>query len=401
VRVVFVNRYFAPDESATSQLASDLAQALVDRGIEVEAVTSRQLYGFPKAKLKARETIGGVKLVRVLTSRFGMGSLVGRSIDYLSFYVSVSLCLAKRLRAGDVVIAMTDPPLLSIPCAAIARFKRARLINWLQDLFPEVAERLAGNRVPLFWRLLRRMRDASLGRAAANVVIGERMAECVRSASDQRVRVVPNWALVEGDVDSSPLRAALGLEGKFVICYSGNMGWAHQLDRLIDAAVVLREHRDIRFLLVGDGVRKNALEARVHSLGLRNVQFRPYQARGLLQQSLSVADLHVASLDPALEGLIVPSKFVGAIAVGRPVLWFGDPDGEVGRMIRSANCGLAAGESTAEALAGELESLAQDGTRIARMREAASELHGKAFSREVILGRWHGLIAKVSVDGHP
>jgi len=86
--VVFVNRYFHPDHSATSQMASDLAFHLAARGWDVAAITSRQRYDDASAGLPRVEEVNGVRIRRVRSTRFGRAGLLGRAIDYVTFYVS-------------------------------------------------------------------------------------------------------------------------------------------------------------------------------------------------------------------------------------------------------------------------------------------------------------------------
>ena len=174
VKLIFVNRYFHPDISATSQMLSGLAFHLAGKGAEVHVITSRQRYDDPAAALSSSELVRGVQVHRVPTSRFGRGNLLGRVLDYASFYLSASLKLASLATRGDIVIAKTDPPLISVPAMLVARLRGAQLVNWLQDLFPEVAER-AGLRLGGIAGLARAARNLSLRKAAANVVLGERV----------------------------------------------------------------------------------------------------------------------------------------------------------------------------------------------------------------------------------
>src|ERR1700676_2324631 len=138
-RIFFVNRYFFPDHSATSQILSDLAFHLAAAGRDVHVVTGRQIYDDPKASLPDRETINGVNVHRVSSTQYGRGALAGRAIDYLSFYRSVRARLMEIARPGDVVIAKTDPPLTSVVALNVTRRSGAHLINWLQDVYPETA----------------------------------------------------------------------------------------------------------------------------------------------------------------------------------------------------------------------------------------------------------------------
>src|SRR5690242_7691888 len=145
-QIIFVNRYFYPDHSATSQILSDLAFELASQGLRIAVIASRQSYDHPGAQLPLKETVRGVGIHRVSTTTFGRASLPGRALDYLSFYFSVWRTIGTIAKPGDILIVKTDPPLLSILGALAQRRRRLVLINWLQDLYPEVASELG---VPL------------------------------------------------------------------------------------------------------------------------------------------------------------------------------------------------------------------------------------------------------------
>ncbi len=196
-RVVFVNRFYAPDESATSQMLTDLAEALARAGVDVEVLCSRQLYGDAGAALPSRATMRGVGVRRIATTCFGRDGLAGRGIDYATFYVSATICLFRCVRRGDVLVMKTDPPLLSLVGWLVARLKRARLVNWLQDLYPEIASRLALSPIPRSLEaLIRAARDLSLANAQLNVVLGTRMRDYLmqRGVAATRISICENWA---------------------------------------------------------------------------------------------------------------------------------------------------------------------------------------------------------------
>ena len=345
-KVLFVNRYFYPDQSATSQLLTDLACALSEARFEVQVICSRQCYDDPSAQLRAKESIGSIKVHRVWTTRFGRNRLLGRALDYATFYCASSLAMLRVLRKGDTVVAETDPPLMSVVAMIAARLKGARLINWLQDIFPEVATSLGANPLPPpLDALLRRWRNASLRFAQINIVLGERMHGYVRSLGvpAQRIQVIENWAerdpALPTPVGGSELRSRLGLDDKFVVGYSGNLGRAHEFQTLLGAAECLRADPDIVFLMIGGGAGMAQLADAALARDLRNFRFLPYQPRDALSDALAASDVHWVSLLPALEGFIVPSKFYGILAAARPVVFIGDLNGELAREINSYGCG--------------------------------------------------------------
>jgi colanic acid biosynthesis glycosyl transferase WcaI len=402
-RLIFVNRFFFPDHSATSQILSDLACHLAASGREVQAVTSAQIYDAPRASLPEFEAVNGVQVHRVPSSRFGRASLFGRSLDYLTFYRSSRRRLIGLARPGDLIVAKTDPPLLSLPVVAAARRRGAGLINWLQDLYPEVAVALG---VPLLrgpsGQQLARRRNRSLQAAEANVVVGELMADKLAAlgVAPARIHVIPNWC---NDAElrplppaDNPLRQAWGFQDKFVFGYSGNLGRAHEFDTVLAAAASLRDDFRFVFLMIGGGKLYDELRSAVEREGLAGTfRFMPYQPRDTLAQSLGVCDAHWVSLNPKLEGLIVPSKFYGIAAAGRPIVMIGDPDGELGRLVTAQSCGFAVKPGDAEALVGVLRRLANEPDTVAQMGARARHLLEARFSRAAALERWRQLLDRL------
>ena len=374
---------------------SDLAFDLARGGVVVRVFTSRLRYDDPAASLAGREEVGGVGVVRVATTRFGRGRLVGRALDYASFYVSAGWALWRELDARTVVVAKTDPPLISVVAAAVARLRGAELVNWLQDLFPEVAGAL-GMRLGrgAVGGALRGLRNWSLRAARANVVLGRCMAERViaEGVPAEQVEVVHNWAdgaevrpVVPG---TNALRREWGLDGRFVVGYSGNLGRAHEFATVLEAAERLRGREDLVFLFTGAGAQRRQVEEEAARRGLGNVLFKPYQPRKRLHESLSAGDVHLVSLNPALEGLIVPSKFYGIAAAGRPTLFVGDTDGEIARLLREGDCGYAVAAGDGAGLAARIETLAGDRGLCEAMGARARRLFEGRFDRAVAVRRW-------------
>jgi glycosyltransferase involved in cell wall biosynthesis len=394
-QIVFANRYYDPDQSATSQMLTDLARGLAASGFDVHIVCSRQLYDDPGTRLVADETIFGVRVHRVATTRFGRNHLLGRALDYASFYVTCAIMLLKLLRPGDVLVAKTDPPLLSILAAPIAKAKRVALINWQQDVFPEVASHLGANPLP-HWldSLLRRLRDASLRAATMNVLIGGRMREylAARGIPVSKLCVIENWAddhaIRPKPTAASALRTRLCLADRFVVCYSGNLGRAHEFETLLGAADALKGQPTFVFLIIGSGAKMEALKRGVATRALDNFCFLPYQPRDTLEDSLAAADVHLVSLLPALEGLIVPSKVYGILSAGRPSIFIGDPDGDVGRIIERARCGRSVRVGESSALGDALRTLAAEPEELAQMGARARQLLCAEYSLQRALERW-------------
>jgi colanic acid biosynthesis glycosyl transferase WcaI len=399
VKIIFLNRFFYPDHSATSQLLTDLAFDLAARGNSVIVITSRQRIDAPRSKLSGLERINGVEVHRVWTTSSSRASLLGRGLDYLSFNFFAAWRLFRLCRRGDVVVAKTDPPLISVAASLIARIRYARQVNWLHDLFPEVAIRLGvGYLSGWTGRALRRLRNWSLESARSNVVLGMRMASVLESEGidRDRIKIVHNWC--DGQAirpiahSRNPLRKSLGLGDAFVVMYSGNLGRAHEFHTVIHAARILKQRSDIVFLIVGEGVQKRWLEEEVARRGLRNIRFEGYQPRDKLGESLSAGDIHLVSLRPELEGLIVPSKFYGIAAAGRPTVFIGSPEGEIACVLEENDCGVTVTPGDGESLAKQIMALASDAGGRRAMGRAARRAFERRFDRPFALAEWRRVL---------
>ncbi len=396
--IIFVNRYFWPDRSATSQILSDVAFHLAEQGHEVAIIASRLSYESDEGPFAASETHRGVTVHRVATPSFGRGNIAGRLIDYLGFYLSAFFRTLAIASSADVVVAKTDPPVLSWPIGIAAKLKGARRANWLQDLYPEVAEAFGVIRPDsLPAKVVRALRNRSLRKADCNVAIGGKMAALLRQQGieDSRIIIIPNMTDDESIRPIAPVDNPLRIQWGFgpeqlVVGYSGNLGRAHEIDTLLGAAEALQKEgrSEIRFLVIGGGYLHDALGKEITKRRLTNFVLKPYQPREQLGLSLTVPDVHWVSLLPALEGTIVPSKFYGAAASGRPVIFIGSAEGELGSMVPESNSGAVVEVGASQDLATIIRQYADDPARRLKQGEDARALVEGGFNRAAVFAKW-------------
>ena len=409
-RVIFLNRFFYPDHAPTGELLAELAFALSQRGFSVTVITSRLHYETAAGTLPSRDYLNGVEVWRVWTSARGRQRLIGRTLDYLTFYLAAGWRAWRLTRSGDILVAMTDPPLLSIAISPIAWLKGAHLVNWLQDIFPEVAEALniGGSLGRIAFRVMRPFRNLSLRMAATNVVVGEGMVPRLQTQgiSPERIRVIQNWSdsahiapIVAGQ---SELRKDWAPNSRFIVGYAGNLGRTHDVVTIVDAMTLLEERAkgspaddlaaQIMFVFVGGGAQRARLEREVLQRRLTNVRIRPYQPRELLTETLGLANLHLVSLNPKLEGLIVPSKFYGIAAAGRPTIFIGAADGEIARLIEEARCGFTVAPGDGTALMARILQLATDPELCASMGARARATFEQRWDKERAVEQWEEVL---------
>jgi glycosyltransferase involved in cell wall biosynthesis len=368
----------------------------------VHAAASRQVYGLPGVLLPRHQNQRGVAIHRLWTTNFGRHYLLGRALDYVTFYVSVLLWLLRFTRSQDLLIVATDPPLLSVVVWVATTFSRASRINWLHDLYPEVASALGIPTSRIGYRLLLWLRDRSLASAAMNVAIGQKMAEYLkrRAIPSEQIAVIHNWAdgtnIRPITPESNLLRERWGLSSKFVLGYSGNLGRAHDFETVLRAAQTLQDTPDIMFLFIGTGHYLSWIRSQVDQLELPNVLIKPHQPDELLDQCLGVPDVHLVSLRPEFEGLIVPSKFYGVIAAGRPTLYIGDLTGEVAAVLSAADCGSSLPPGDVDGLVRWALHLRDCPEQRARWCRNARELFLRRFDRSHAIGRWWSLLGRIA-----
>jgi colanic acid biosynthesis glycosyl transferase WcaI len=347
VRILFINQCYWPDHVSSAQHLTDLAEGLAARGHAVTVLCSRNPYNGGRPIFARRERHHGVQIRRVATLGFGKRfGIKGRLLDNLSFHLAAhvkGVCLP----APDVVVTLTSPLLCGVLGWLLAGVKRAKHVHWCMDLFPDTAllfgivkENSPAHRICAF--LTRRY----LRSAERVVAISPYMAGPIKQygVADDRLRVVPVWA-VGKDLrpvlreDNWFLRAHR-LQDKFVVMLSGNLELGGDMDTLIGAVAALRHERDIVFVLISEGPRLEKFRTMTEQASLSNVRFLPYQDRRVLAHSLSAGDVHVVTNKEGLGGLRVPGKFYGILAVGRPILYLGDPCCEVADLIRDHRLGF-------------------------------------------------------------
>lgn len=407
-RVIFLNRFFYPDHSATSRMVSDLAFELASSGKEVHVIASRQLYDNPGANLPAYEIAHRVQIHRVGTTSFGRSRLPGRAMDYLSFCLTSWRCALSLAKPGDIIVAKTDPPMISLVGMVAARQQGAKLVNWVQDIYPEIAIEFG---VPFLIAPIRRLllwvRDMSLKAATANVVLGQLPAKLVssRGVSPDRVTIIHNWSQDDEIVpiahEDNSLRQAWDLTDKFVVGYSGNLGRTHEFLTMLAVSERFRSDHRIVFLVIGGGHQKDGLAREVKFRGLdRSYLFVPYQDATVLKYSLAVPDVHWISLRPRFEGLVVPSKFYGIAAAARPMISIGSKQGELGRLVEQHQCGFAIEEGDVDSLESAITLLFHDHDLCATMGQRARSMLDHHFTRRQAFDCWQILISKVEL-GRP
>jgi colanic acid biosynthesis glycosyl transferase WcaI len=395
-RLLVFNQYYWPGVEATAHLLSELCAALAGE-FDVTVVTGRlpQPGGEP-----GRTTHEGVEIVRVHSTAHDRSALHLRALNYAT-YLAQSLREGLAAQRPDVVLCMTDPPIIADVALIVARRFGVPLVVVSQDVFPEIAVELKRLENPLVIEVLRRAIAAYLERADRVVAIGETMRDRLESkgAPPERLRVIPNWVdstvLTPQPRDNEWAREH-GLDDRFVVMHSGNVGYAQNLDALVRAATFLRDLDRLTIAIVGEGSRRAPLMELAELLEAESVYFLNYQAREVLPQSLSSADVHVVGLARGLSGYVVPSRLYGIMAVGRPVIVAAEASSETAQLVARVGCGVVLLPGRPELLAEEIRR-AHDGLLdLDEMGRLGREYVTAEADRSVAVRRYRDLLLDVS-----
>jgi len=394
-RILVLNQYYWPGVEATAQLLAQLCEDLA-RDYDVTVVTG-QLRGH---ELPLDEMRNGVRVVRVRSTTYDRAQLHLRAANYVSYLGDTALT-ALRGERPDLVLCMTDPPIIGDVALVVARRFGVPLLVISQDVFPEIAERVKRLQQPILLGALRRLVALYLKRADRVVAIGETMKERLehKGAPAERVAVIPNWVDTR-DLTPRPRRndwsAAHGLDDAFVVMHSGNIGHAQDLDTLVRAATFLRDLEPLRIVVIGFGARHGEVTRLAQRLEVTGkVAFLDYQPREVLPFSLASGDLHYVGLARGLSGFVVPSRLYGILAAARPVLVSADADSETARLVEEVGCGFVLPPGRPELVAGVIRDLEEGRLSLEGMGERGREWVEREADREVAFGRYRSLVADV------
>jgi len=354
--------------------------------------------------ITGRERHEGVDVFRARGTRLSKRRFIGRFTNYMTYFASA--CLAGlRLDRPDVIVALTDPPIIGLAACLASRRYGVPFVMSYRDVFPEVARLLEDFHVESVNAILQRVNRFLVAHADRVITLGESMQRRLidgKGAEPRKTVIIPDWADCEAIVPSPKRNAfseAHGLADRFVVMHAGNLGLSQNLESVVGAAEHLLDLPDLVLLFVGEGVKKPSLQAIARDRGLTNVRFLPYQPKADLSNTFAAADCFVVSLSVGLSGFIVPSKLYGILAAGRPYVAAMERDSEAVRIAEKEGCGLVADPGNPESLAAQIRALYLNRDLTRQMGERAREV-GMRFDRRAGVAAYDAL-ARGLVNGSP
>lgn len=363
--VLFINRVYPPGRGATGRVLRDLAKSFAREGWHVTVVTTGQK--------NEKERDGAIRIVRVKADEKPTGLFA-----YIGVWLKLYLT-ALRQPSPNLLVTLSDPPLLVVAGQMLKKAKKCRHIHWCHDLYPDILPALGIKFPDFLQKYFQHLSRKAMKGADKVIVIGRCMARHLSyNGLDPRlITMIPNWP----DFELTPEPSNQNLEApepalpvkhysdmakpfdeqikgapKFRVLYAGNIGRAHPIETILGAAEILHEENpEIEFVFVGDGPRFDEIAAERDKRRLDNIRLLPYQPQAMLRQLMESGDVHLISMDDKAAGMLVPCKLYSALAVNRPCIFVGPAGSEAAKVIQDYKAGTVVPQGRPEDLAARIK----------------------------------------------
>ena len=352
--------YYIPDTASTGQILRELAEGMLDIfDITVICVVPSYLGTIEenyKTQKYYEEEINGVKVLRIRVPEFNKTNKISRIKNILGYFFGA---MATTFKVGklDYVFSISQPPILGGLIGVIGKWvKHAKYIYNIQDFNPEQTMAVGYSKNPLLLKVMMWFDKFSCKHSDLVITVGRDLVDTMKKRF--KGKKLPNIALINNWIDENQIyplprnhekvvvfKKQYGLDGKFVIMYSGNIGLYYDLENIIKVIEKFKgaktpDVRDVVFAFVGAGSILDKLVLYVRKHCMENVVFIPYQDKADLNYSLNAGDVHLCVNAKGIKGVSCPSKYYGLAASGKPVIGILEQDSEVQWLIEQSGNGL-------------------------------------------------------------
>jgi colanic acid biosynthesis glycosyl transferase WcaI len=403
-----VSELYYPEESATGYLLTRIAEGLA-RQRQVRVLCGQPNYLSRGVRAPVREIRNGVDIRRCPSTTWNKDILLFRLSNLLTISLSIFWEGVRNFRQGDVVLVVTNPPSLPFITALACRFRGAKCLLLIHDVYPEalVAAGVVGPDA-LLTRLIGRITSMLYRSVERVIVLGRDMRDVVlktKAVGDSHVVVIPNWA----DVDviwptpkkENSLLDELGLTDKFVLQYAGNMGRTHGLETLVESAARLAEDSTTHFLFVGSGAKKKWVEQESERRKLGNITVLPNKPREEQIEFLNACDAAIISFVPGMAGISVPSRMYNVLAAGKPILAVADESSELARVVLEEGVGWVVAPNIPGNIVAAIRAAKANRALAEEMGRRGRAVAIKKYSLEKAIDAYCGIIQEVASENGP
>lgn len=396
MKILAISQAYWPDTASISQHLTDLSVELSHKGHDVSIITSRNDYENPTIKYKKKEIYENVNITRLGNTSFGKKKKIFRLLDFCSFNLLITLKLLQIKKSEyQLIISLTQPPLLAFIGLWIARSKKIKFLYWTMDLQPELsiaANYLRENGISA--NTLQKMGDFIFRHSDTIVTLDKYMKQHILNRTNTKadIKIIPVWPVMEsvytGVRNKNPFRINNNFGDKIVVMYSGNHSVMHPLDTLLEAAKKLKDNPNFLFVHIGGGIRINDVRNFKERYNLKNICLLPYQPRELIHLSLGAADLQVVILGDNCIGYTHPNKIYGSMYIGKPILYIGPEKSHISDILDECEGNISIKHGDVDSLvANLLEFASKNENEWRRIGQNNLKYAQANFSKEILLSQ--------------
>jgi colanic acid biosynthesis glycosyl transferase WcaI len=406
--VLILSQVFPPDAVSTAQIMGDLAVDLMAKGHSVTVLTTCPHYNRDEEAeaaqpLKRRwgpllkcSTFHGAEVLHTMMPQKSKG-VWRRILAWMGFHAISTVAGMAIPRRVNVIITPSPPLTIGLSAWLLGLFHRCPYVYNVQEIYPDIAIRLGALKNGFAARVLFRLERFVYDHAARITVIAPNMREnlLAKGTPPEKVEVIPNFVdlnQLSPVPKDNPFSRDHGLVDYFVVAYAGNMGPAQGLETLVDAAALLRERGEIKFLFMGNGTLQDTLRESIEARGLQNVVFLPYQPYSVMPMAYGASDLNVVPLAATTGGDALPSKIYRIMACARPVLAITERGSDLANLVESVGCGFCCQPGNAALLAETILAAYEARDGLASLGAAGRTCVEQKYSRLAVTGRYEELV---------
>lgn len=396
--VVIVCQVFYPNTQSSSILLTDLALNLQNKNTKITVIC-----GFPNGvdndTVKRYENFKGIDIYRCGINVNLKAGLWQRLTSYISYLLHAGWKLL-FLGKEEIILGVSNPPFLSIVLMIVSSINHCRYHFIVHDVYPEGLVAVGKlKEQSLITKIWRKLNQFSYRKSEKVVTLGRDMSDLLikNYALDRhKLEYIPNWSLTTApepiSFEHNDLAHTLGIQSKFVVQYSGNMGLWHDIDTFIRAAASLNRNREIQFLFIGNGIGQKQAQQLAQELKLTNIIWMDFVPTEQLNTSLTCAHVALISLNSGLEGIAVPCKLYGILASGRAILAQVPHKSEIAYVIEEENCGFVVPPGDVDGLVKKIEQLFADRDLTNKMGGNSFQAYKSKYTIEHITGQFQSML---------
>lgn len=348
IKLTFLTQFYPPDYAATGQLINDLISRLLKKRVEIAVITGSPSYAYGKYKFNKCFQKEKLIIRRIYLKKFNRSNLNKRLINGMVYSLKTLFLLNLKKYRKDLIIATSEPPFLSIFAYFFSLIYRTPYVLIIYDLYPDaIFHSNIIKKSNLLIKIWHKLNKISFKRAKAIVVLSDEMRNKIidnyKNIEKGKIHIIPSWADIYKikplEKNKNSFSKLHKLNNKFVVMYSGNLGRFHDLDTIVGAVKILKNDSQIKFVFIGDGIKKQILLTIKKELNLNNLIYLPYMPVEDLKETLPAADLALISISDYANSIVAPSKLYGHLAAGNPIAFIGNKDSFIRKLIEDNKCG--------------------------------------------------------------